>query len=222
MRKIMLVALPYSILCLVTLLLGIIWWPSEGGLVQLTNSLIALFFICSFCAIFLFQEEIYHFLDKHIENIFSPSRPKQKHRDLPAIFKDNQKFQEIISGTVMDWMENVNIQKEEKKLNEGDLPQAIEQYKKARKENVKWLFLFADCFLVQQSKDILYEIYERHYITEQIFHEMAGEIIKDKAESEAILEILGHLRFIRNQEEEIIITETGSAYCTYLERINQK
>jgi len=87
---------------------------------------------------------------------------------------------------------------------------------------MKWLFLFADCFLVQQSKDILYEIYERHYITEQIFYEMAGEIIKDKAESEAVLEILGHLRFIRNQEEEIIITETGSAYCTYRERINQK
>jgi len=100
MRKIMLLALPYSILCLVTLLLGIIWWPSEGGLVQLTNSLVALFFICSFCAIFLFQEEIYHFLDKHIENVFSPGKPKQKHRDLPAIFKDNQVFQEILLNNI--------------------------------------------------------------------------------------------------------------------------
>ena len=44
----------------------------------------------------------------------------------------------------------------------------------------------------------------------------------DEREFEAILEILLFLKFIRKQEEEFIITETGSAYCTYLERINQK
>ena len=223
MRKMILMVLPYSVLCLVVLLLGMIWWPNEGGWVQLTNSWVALFFICSFCAIFLFQEEIYHFLDKNSKNIFFGSGGMlQKNRDLPEILNENQKFQEMISGTVMAWMEKVNIEKEEKKLHEGDLSQAIEQYKKIKKENIKWLFLFADCFLVQHTKDILYEIYERHYLTEKMFHEMADEMIKNDAESEAILEILTHLRFVRRQEDEIIITETGSAYCTYLERMVRK
>ncbi len=220
MRKIILTVLPYSVLCLVTLILGIIWWPNEGGWVQLTNSWVALFFISSFCAIFLFREEIHHFLDQHSKNIvFGSAGLLQKNRDLPEIFKDDQKFQEMISGTVMAWMEKVNIEKEEKKLHEGDLSQSIEQYKKTKKENIKWLFLFADCFLVQHSKDILYEIYERHYLTEQMFREMTAEMVIDETESEAILEILCHLRFVRRQEDEIIITETGSAYCNYLEQM---
>ncbi len=223
MRKIILTVLPYSILFLITLLMSIIWWPIDGGWVQLTNSWVALFFICSFCAIFLFQEEIYHFLDQHIKNIFFvPGGPLQKNRGLPELFKDDQKFQEMISGTVMAWMEKVSIEKEEKRLHEDDISQAIEQYKKTKKENIKWLFLFADYFLVQQSKDILFAIYERHYITDQMFHEMADEIILDETESEAILEILRHLKFIKRQEDEIIITETGSAYCTYLEHAFQK
>lgn len=83
--------------------------------------------------------------------------------------------------------------------------------------NIKWLFLFADNFLVQHSKDILYEIYERHYVTEEIVREIASEMAIVETELEAILEILKFLKFIKRQENEIIITETGSAYCTYLE-----
>ena len=118
----------------------------------------------------------------------------------------------------MAWMERVNIEKEYKKLHENDISQSLEQYKKTRKENIKWLFLFADCFLVKKSKDVLYEIYERHYVTEQIFNEIAEDIIIDEKESEAILQILKSLKFIKRQEDEIIITETGSAYCSYLEQ----
>ena len=219
MRRMILMVLPYSILCLLTLLISIIWWPTDGDWVQLTNSWIALFFISTFCAIFLFQEEIYHFFDQHVKNIlFASGGPLQRHRDLPEIIKDDQKFQEMISGTVMAWMEKVNFEREEKKLQANDISQSLEQYKKTKKENIKWLFLFADCFLVKQSKDILYEIYERHYVTEQIFNEIAEDIIMDEKESEAILEILRHLKFIKRQEDEIIITETGSAYCSYLEQ----
>ena len=219
MRRMILIVLPYTILCLLTLLVSIIWWPTDGSWVQLTNSWIALFFISSFCAIFLFQEEIYHFFDQHIKNIFfAPSGPLQRNRDLPEIIKDDQKFQEMISGTVMAWMEKVNFEKQEKKLHENDISQSLEQYKKTKKENIKWLFLFADCFLVKKSKDVLYEIYERHYLTEQIFNEIAEDIIIDEKESGAILEILKSLKFIKRQEDEIIITETGSAYCSYLEQ----
>ena len=219
MRRMILMVLPYSILCLLTLFMSVIWWPTDGGWVQLTNSWIALFFISSFCAIFLFQEEIYHFFDQHVKNIFfAPGGPLQRNRDLPEIIKDDQRFQEMISGTVMAWMEKVNFEKEEKKLQENDIYQSLEQYKKTKKENIKWLFLFADCFLVKQSKDVLFEIYERHYVTEQIFNEIAEDIIIDEKESEAILEILRHLKFIKRQEDEMIITETGSAYCSYLEQ----
>jgi uncharacterized protein YqeY len=136
---------------------------------------------------------------------------------LPEILKDNQKFREIISGTVMAWMEKVNLEKEEKKLHENDISQILEQYQKSRQESIKWLFLFADNFLVQHSKDILYEIYERHYVTEEIVREIASEMAIVETELEAILEILKFLKFIKRQENEIIITETGSAYCTYLE-----
>jgi hypothetical protein len=223
MRKIILMILPYGILCLAALILGMIWWRIAGGWVQLTNSWVALFFVISFCAIFLYQEEIYHFFDHHMKNIsFASGGPLQKNRHLPEIFKDDQKFQELISGTVMVWMEKVNLEKEEKKLHEDDIAQAIEQYKNTKKENTKWLFLFADCYLVQHCKDVLFEIYERHYVTEQIFHEIIDELVIDEMESDAILEALKYLRFIRRQEEEIIITETGSAYCTYLEQTVQK
>jgi len=211
--------MPYGILCLLVLLISLIWWPAEGGWVQLTNSWIGLFFVCSFCAIFLFQEDIYHFLEKNsIITFFASSGSLQKNKNLPEIVKDNQKFQEIVSGTVMAWMEKINLEKEEKKLHEADISQFLEQYKNTRQESIKWLFLFADNFLVQHSKDFLYEIYERHYVTEQVVQEIAAEMVIDEVELETILEILRYLKFIKRQEEEVIITETGSAYCTYLEQ----
>ncbi len=223
MRKEILTVLPYGILILICLFLAIIWWPSGGGWAELTNSWVGLFFICSFCAIFLFQEDIYHYLDQHINRyLFGSAGPLQKNREIPEIFKDEQKFQELISGTVMAWMEKISIEKEEEKLREEAIANTIERFKKAKKDSIKWLFLFANHFLVQHSKDILFEIYERHYVTREIFGELAGEIGIDEKESEAILEILQYLKFIRKQDEEIIITETGSAYCTYLERTNQK
>lgn len=223
MRKVILLALPYGILLLLVLILALIVKPVNSGWVELSNSWVALFFVAAFCGIFLYQEEIYHFLDHNIKTVsFAPRGPLQKNRDIPEIFKDDQKFHELISGTVMAWMEKVNLEKEEKKLSEEGISQAIEQFTKIKKENIKWLFLFADCFLVQHCKEILFDIYEKHYITEQMLHEIAQERLIDETESEAILKILQYLRFIRRQEEEIIITETGSAYCTYLEHATQK
>lgn len=214
-----LIALPYTVLIMVFFILGLIWWPIDGGWIKLTNSWIALIFVCMFCAIFLFQDDIYHLLDKQMKGIFFGSTgPQQKHRDIPEAFKDNQKFQEMISGTVMAWMEKANIEKDKKKLQEGEIEKFIEQYKKTKKENIKWLFLFANDFLVQHSKDVLYEIYERHYVTEQIFQEICEEFRIGDKEAKAILEILGYLKFIKSQEGEIIITEIGSAYCTHLEQ----
>jgi hypothetical protein len=55
-----------------------------------------------------------------------------------------------------------------------------------------------------------------------MLQEMIDDLSLDEKEVEAILEILIFLKFIRKQEEEFIITEAGSAYCTYLERVNQK
>ena len=224
MRKILLTVLPYGILCLLTLILIMLFWPmGQGDLVELTNSWLALFFICTFCAIFLFQENIYHFLDQKIKgNFLTSSTSLQRHKSIPEIFKDDQKFQEIISGTVIAWMDKINVEKEEQRLKAEEVSQAIERYKKEKKENLKWLFLFADYFLVPHSKDVLYEIYERHYLTEGMLQEMIIDLSLDGKEVEAILEILVFLKFIRKQEEEFIITEAGSAYCTYLERVNQK
>ena len=224
MRKILLTILPYGILCLFTLILIMLFWPlGQGGLVGLTNSWLALFFICTFCAIFLFQEDIYHFLDQKIKgNFLISTTPLQRHKSIPEIFKDDQKFQEIISGTVMAWMDKINVEKEEQRLKVEEISQTIERYKNEKKDNLKCLFLFADCFLVPNSKDVLYEICERHYVTEGILQEICEDMSLDEREFEAILEILLFLKFIRKQEEEFIITETGSAYCTYLERINQK
>lgn len=223
-RKILLTILPYAVLCLFTLLIVIIFWPfDQADWIELTNSGIALFFISMFCAIFLFHEDIYHFLDQNIKgNFLIASGPLQKHQNIPEIFKDDQKFQEIISGTVMAWIDKINMEKEESKLKEEDIPKVIERLKKERKENVKWLFLFADNFLVPNSKNVLFDICERHYVTEKSFQKIASEMAIDEKEAEAILEILKFLRFVGKQEGEIIITETGSAYCTYLERVNQK
>ena len=225
MRKFIIMVLPYIILGFISFILAIIWWSTVGGWVQLTNSWIALFFICGFCAIFLFQEDVYHFLDHYTRNIaFISSGSLQKHQTLPEILKDERRFHELISGTVMGWMEKVNVEKEEKKLHENkeNISQLIEQYKKVKRENIKWQFLFADYFLVQNSKDVLYGIYERHYVTEQAFQEINEEFGIDEKESEAILQVLNYLRFIKRQEKEIIITETGSAYCAYMEQTVRK
>jgi len=195
----------------------------QGGLVELTNSWIGLFFVYAFCAIFLFQDDIYHFLEQNIKSNFllSPTQ-LQKDQVIPEIFIDDEQFQEIISGTLMGWMDKLNIEKEEKRLKVEDIAQTVERYKKEKKENLKWLFLFTDYFLVPHSKDVLYEIYERHYINENVLKEISIDLSLDDIETEAILEALTFLKFIRKQEEEFIITETGSAYCSYLERINQK
>ena len=150
------------------------------------------------------------------------STPLQKDQIIPEIFIDDEKFQEIISGTLMGWIDKLNVEKEEKRLTVEEITQTVERYKKEKKENIKWLFLFADCFLVPHSKDFLYEIYERHYISGNVLTEIAKDMSLDGIETEAILEALTFLKFIRKQEEEFIITETGSAYCSYLERINQK
>ena len=220
MRKIVLNTLPYGILCLLIMLFVIIFWPPEQGLAQLTNSWIGLFFISFFCAIFLFQEEIYQFLDQHIKLDFLGSPVLlQKHRTIPDIFKDDQKFQETISDTVLAWMDKINLEKQDEKIKEEEITKTLERFKKEKKDYVKWLFLFADYYLVPHSKDVLYEIYERHYITEEIFQEIAAKRDIDEKELEAISEVLRFFKFIRKQEGELIITETGSAYCTYLERI---
>lgn len=220
MRKIALNTLPYGILCLLTMLFVTIFWPLEQGLVELTNSWIGLFFVCLFCAIFLFQEEIYQFLDQHIKLEFLGSPVLlQKHRTIPDIFKDDQKFQEIISDTVLAWMDKINLEKQDEKIKEEEITETLERFKKEKKDYIKWLFLFADYYLVPHSKDVLYEIYERHYITEEIFQGIAAKRDIDEKELEAISEVLRFFRFIRKQEGELIITETGSAYCTYLERV---
>ncbi len=224
MRKILFTILPYGVLCLLTIIIIILFWPMEqGGLVELTNSWIGLFFVCAFCAIFLFQDDIYHFLEQNIKsNFLLSSTPLQKDQIIPEIFIDDEKFQEIISGTLMGWIDKLNVEKEEKRLKVEEIAQTVERYKKEKKENIKWLFLFADCFLVPHSKNFLYEIYERHYISGNVLTEIAKDMSLDGIETEAILEALTFLKFIRKQEEEFIITETGSAYCSYLERINQK
>ncbi len=86
----------------------------------------------------------------------------------------------------MAWMDKVNIEKQEQKLKEEEISQTIELYKKEKKEKVKWLFMSADYLLVSHSKDILYEIYERHYVTEDMFQEIADEMAIDEKEAEAI------------------------------------
>ena len=224
MRKILLTILPYGVLCLLTLIIIMLFYPmGQRDLVALSNSWIGLFFVCAFCAIFLFQDDIYHYLEQNIKsNFLLSSTQLQKDQAIPEIFTDDEQFQEIISGTLMGWMDKLNIEKEEKRLKVEDIAQTVERYKKEKKENLKWLFLFADYFLVPHSKDVLYEIYERHYINENVLKEISIDLTLDEAEIEAILEILTFLKFIRKQEEEYIITETGSAYCSYLERINQK
>ena len=219
MRKILLTALPYGALVLFAMILVLIFWPPESGLIELTNSWIGLFFISAFCAIFLFQEDIYQFFDQRTKwGFLGASIPLQKNRTIPDLFRNDQKFQEIISDTVIVWMDKILMDKQEQKAKEEEITETIERFKK---ENLKWLFLFADYFLVPHSKDVLYEIYERHYITKDMFQEIIAKMAIDEQEAEAISDILRFFRFIRKQEEELVITEIGSAYCTYLERISQ-
>ena len=223
MRKILLNVIPYGILSLLSMLLGIVFWPPELGLAELTNSWVGLFFIGAFCAIFLFQEDIYQFFDQHIKwSFFGTSIPLQKNRTIPDLFKDDQKFQEIISDTVIVWMDKILVDKQEQKMKEEEITETIERFKKEKKDYLKWLFLFADYFLVPHSKDVLYDIYEKHYITKEMFQEIIVKMVIDESESVAITDILRFFRFIRKQEEEWVITEIGSAYCTYLERISQR
>ena len=223
MRKIILVALSYFSLLVLSLILFIIWWLQGGTWIGFTNSWLAFLVTGLFFALFLFQEEVYGFLDRNIKLPFYHYQgPLQKDRKISQIFKDDQIFNELISGTVMAWMDKVNAQKEEKNLTEQNFTQAIDQYKKLKKEKNKWHFLFAEMYLLKHSKDILFRIYERHYVTEQTFREMVNEIVEDDAEVEAILEALAFLKMIRRQDDEIIVTEMGAAYCTYLERINME
>jgi hypothetical protein len=222
MRKILLTALPYGALVLFAMILVLIFWPPESGLIELTNSWIGLFFISAFCAIFLFQEDIYQFFDQRTKwGFLGASIPLQKNRTIPDLFRNDQKFQEIISDTVIVWMDKILMDKQEQKAKEEEITETIERFKKEKKDYLKWLFLFADYFLVPHSKDVLYEIYERHYITKDMFQEIIAKMAIDEQEAEAISDILRFFRFIRKQEEELVITEIGSAYCTYLERISQ-
>ena len=222
MRKILLTALPYGALVLFAMILVLIFWPPESGLIELTNSWIGLFFISAFCAIFLFQEDIYQFFDQRTKwGFLGASIPLQKNRTIPDLFRNDQKFQEIISDTVIVWMDKILMDKQEQKAKEEEITETIERFKKEKKDYLKWLFLFADYFLVPHSKDVLYEIYVRHYITKDMFQEIIAKMAIDEQEAEAISDILRFFRFIRKQEEELVITEIGSAYCTYLERISQ-
>ena len=222
MRRILLTALPYGALVLFAMILVLIFWPPESGLIELTNSWIGLFFISAFCAIFLFQEDIYQFFDQRIKwGFLSTSIPLQKNRTIPDLFRNDQKFQEIISDTVIVWMDKILMDKQEQRAKEEEIIETIERFKKEKKDYLKWSFLFADYFLVPHSKDVLYEIYERHYITKDMFQEIIAKMAIDEQEAEAISDILRFFRFIRKQEEELVITEIGSAYCTYLERISQ-
>ena len=222
MRKILLTALPYGALVLFAMILVLIFWPPESGLIELTNSWIGLFFISAFCAIFLFQEDIYQFFDQRTKwGFLGASIPLQKNRTIPDLFRNDQKFQEIISDTVIVWMDKILMDKQEQRAKEEEIIETIERFKKEKKDYLKWSFLFADYFLVPHSKDVLYEIYERHYITKDMFQEIIAKMAIDEQEAEAISDILRFFRFIRKQEEELVITEIGSAYCTYLERISQ-
>lgn len=224
MRNFFLNILPYSLLCLLTIIITMIFWPvGQLGWVQFTNSWIAFLFFCFFCVIFLFQEEIVSFLNQNIKPSFLKSTASlQKNKTIPEILKDEQKFQEIISGTVLAWMDKINFEKQEKMLREEDVTQIIERLKREKRENIKWLFLFANYYLAQSSKEMLNEIYEKHYVSQKTFQEIATKQLIDEKESETILDTLMFLKFIRKQDEEYIITETGSAFCTLLERINQK
>jgi hypothetical protein len=138
------------------------------------------------CHFFVSGRYLSLFRSEYKKQLFRKHGPLQKHRNIPELFKDDQKFQELISDTVMAWMDKVNIEKQEQKLKEEEISQTIELYKKEKKEKVKWLFMSADYLLVSHSKDILYEIYERHYVTEDMFQEIADEMAIDEKEAEAI------------------------------------
>lgn len=102
-------------------------------------------------------------------------------------------------------------------ISDSNLSELVSYY-----ENIKWRFLYANNYLVLYAKYVLFWFYKSKSVKREGFDKVWQSKIIDPKERDAILNALLSVEFIRVEDDNLFITELGSAYVNYLKELDKR
>ncbi len=212
----------FVLLIVIACVLLLIWWPTKASLVEITNSWVALIMVYLLLIIFLFEKPIYKFYTEFI-NVKKPERrdtQQSKQKEILEPISDSN-FSELVSYRDPEWDNILKIENQETTSPVLEDEEIVKYIQKLQNENIKWRFLYANDYLVLYAKYVLFWLFKLKLIKREDFDKVWQPKIPDCKERDVILNALLNLEFIRIEDDNLFITELGSAYVNYLKELDK-
>ena len=212
----------FILLIVIASILLLIWWPTKASLVEITNSWVALIMVYLLLVIFLFEKPIYKFYNKFIDIKSSGRHDSQqlKQKEILEPISDSN-LSELVSYRDPEWDNILKIENQETTSPVLEDEETVKYIQKLQSENIKWRFLYANNYLVLYAKYVLFWLFKLKLIKREDFDKVWQSKIPDCKERDAILNALFSLEFIRIEDDNLFITELGSAYVNYLKELDK-
>ena len=223
MRRIIFIAILFIILFIITSILLLIWWPVKVSLAEITNSWVALIMIYLVLIVFLFEKPIYKFYNEFIDIKKSGRHDSQqsKQTEIFGLISDSN-LSELVSYYDPEWNNILKRENQEIASLVLEDKEIVKYIQKLQDENIKWRFLYANNYLVLYAKYVLFWFYKSKSVKREGFDKVWQSKIIDSKERDAILNALLSVEFIRVEDDNLFITELGSAYVNYLKELDKR
>ena len=222
MNRIIFISAILIILFIIASVLLLIWWPTKASLAEITNSWVALIMVYLVLIIFLFEKPIYKFYNELLD-IKKPRRhdvQQLKQKELLKSISDSD-LSELVSYHDPDWDNILRRENQEIASSVLEDKEIVKYIQKLQNERIKWRFLYANNYLVLYAKYILFWLFKLKLIKREDFDKVWQSKITDFKERDAILNALLSMEFISVEDENLFITDLGSAYVNYLKELDK-
>ena len=222
MNRIIFISAILIILFIIASVLLLIWWPTKASLAEITNSWVALIMVYLVLIIFLFEKPIYKFYNELLD-IKKPRRhdvQQLKQKELLKSISDSD-LSELVSYHDPDWDNILRRENQEMASSVLEDKEIVKYIQKLQNERIKWHFLYANNYLVLYAKYILFWLFKLKLIKREDFDKVWQSKITDFKERDAILNALLSMEFISVEDENLFITDLGSAYVNYLKELDK-
>lgn len=222
MRRIIFITILFIILFIITSVLLLIWWPAKASLAEITNSWVALIIVYLILIIFLLEKPIYKFYSEFIDIKKSGRHDAQlsKQKELLGPISDSN-LSELVSYRDPEWDNILKRENQETVSPVLEDEEIVKYIQKLQNENIKWRFLYANNYLVLYAKYVLFWLFKLKLVNREDFDKVWQSKIPDCKERDVILNALLSLEFIRVEDDNLFITELGSAYVNYLKELDK-
>ncbi|MHC2994535.1 MAG: hypothetical protein IBV53_03420 [Candidatus Atribacteria bacterium] len=222
MRRITFIVVLVILLLVITSILLLIWWPTKASLAEITNSWVALIIVYLILIIFLFEKPIYKFYSEFIDIKRSGRHDSQqsKQKEILGLISDSN-LSELVSYRDPEWDSILKRENQETASPVLEDKEIVKYIQKLQNENIKWHFLYANNYLVLYAKYVLFWLFKLNLVKREDLDKVWQLKVPDCKERDAILNALLNLEFICVEEDNLFITELGSAYVNYLKELDK-